>query len=121
MNLDKIELGNKYGIKKKITSNFIKGILDSLNKVNQSKIKNKAMLVAKFINNLKRHAKTIKDKLEKEKYTEDVKSLLNVLKVIKNIIINRNSFANVLQKTLMLQESDKEITSERFLNIYEGI
>lgn len=121
LNLDKIEFGQGYTTEKKITSNFVKGILNSLERVNQSKIKNKAMLVMKFINNLKKHAKTIKNSLEKEKYLEDVEALVNVLKVVKNIIVNRNSFANVLHKTLMLQESDEEVVSNTFINIYEGI
>lgn len=121
MNLDKVEFGKNYGTKAKITSNFANGILKSLDNVNQSKLKNKILLVSKFIKDLKRHAKTISDKIEKEKYIEDVKAFIKVIGIIKNIIINRNNFINVLQKTLLLQESAQEIISDTFLNIYEGI
>lgn len=121
MNLDKVEFGKNYGTKAKITSNFANGILKSLDNVNQSKLKNKILLVSKFIKDLKRHAKTISDKAEKEKYIEDVKAFIKVIGIVKNIINNRSNFINVLQKTLLLQESEQEITSDTFLNIYEGI
>lgn len=121
MNLDKVEFGKNYGTKAKITSNFANGILKSLDNVNQSKLKNKILLVSKFIKDLKRHAKTISDKAEKEKYIEDVKAFIKVIGIVKNIIDNRSNFINVLQKTLLLQESEQEITSDTFLNIYEGI
>jgi hypothetical protein len=121
MNLDKVEFGEKYTTKEKITSNFANGIMRALESVNQSKIKNKVLLVTKFINDLKKHAKTIGNKLEKEKYLEDVKALIKVIGIVKNIIRNRNNFMNVLQKTLLLQESNEETVSEMFLNIYEGI
>jgi hypothetical protein len=121
MNLDKIELGGQYGTKSKISSNFANGIMRSLEKINQSKLKNKVLLVTKFVKDLKRHAKTISDKVEKEEYLEDVKAFMKVIGIVKNIINNRNHFANVLQKTLLLQESGEEIISESFLNIYEGI
>jgi hypothetical protein len=121
MNLDKIELGDKYSTKSTITNNFLNGIKKSINAVNSSKLNNKLLLFSKFMNNLKNHARTITSKLEKEQYIKDADSLIKVLGVVKNIITNRNSFINVLNKTLLLRESNEEIISERFLNIYEGI
>ena len=52
---------------------------------------------------------------------EDIKAFMKVVGIIKNIVTNRNSFINVLNKTLMLQESGEDVISEQFLNIYEGI
>ena len=120
-NLDKVEFGKGYGTKTTIKSNFANGIMKSLDNVNQSKLKSKVLLVSKFIKDLKRHAKTISDKVEKEEYLEDVKAFVKVISIVKNIITNRNHFANVLQKTLLLQESNEEVISKSFINIYEGI
>lgn len=121
MNLDKVEFGTNYSTKSKITSNFAQGILRSLDSVNNSKLKSKLLLFTKFIKNLKRYSKTIEDKLQRQEYMEDVESFIKVIGIVKNIVTNRNSFINVLNKTLLLQESGEEVISETFLNIYEGI
>jgi len=121
INLDKVEFGSNYSTRSKITGNFINGIMKSLDKVNSSKLNNKILLVNKFINNLKKHAKTIGNKIERQEYLQDIKSFLTVVNIVKNIVTNRNSFINVLNKTLLLQESGEEVVSEMFLNIYEGI
>jgi len=121
MNLDKIELGNQYNTKSVVTNNFINGIKRSIEAVNSSKLNNKLLLFSKFLNNLKNHARSITNKLEKEEYLKDADALIKVLGIVKNIITNRNSFINVLNKTLLLRESEEEIVSERFMNIYEGI
>ncbi len=121
LNLDKVEFGDGYSTRSKITSNFANGILKSLNNVNESKLKNKLLLINKFIGNLKRHSKTIEDKIQRQEYMQDVKSFMKVIGIIKNIVSNRNSFINVLNKTLLLQESGEEVVSDMFHNIYEGI
>jgi hypothetical protein len=121
INLDKVEFGSNYSTRSKITSNFAKGILNSLNSINESRLKNKLLLVNRFIGNLKKHSKTIEDKFQRQEYMQDVKAFIKVISIIKNIVTNRNNFINVLNKTLLLQESGEEVVSEMFLNLYEGI
>lgn len=121
LGLGNIELGINKTTKAKITNNFINGLIRSMNSINNSKLKSKVGLSIKFLNNLNSHAKTIKNKMDKKEYMENVKAFKKVMTIIQNIIKNRNNFKNVLKQVLSLEESNKEIYSYRFVNIYEGL
>lgn len=120
-NLDKIGLGSNKTTDAKVTSNFARAIERALNKVANSKINTKIKAVKAIIKELKKNIWDIKDKEERKEYIEDLKSLRRIVKVVNNIIKNRNNFINVIKKSLSLQESNELIESDPFVNIYDGL
>ena len=90
-NLDKIGLGSNKTTNAKVTSNFARAIERALNKVANSKINTKIKAVKAIIKELKKNIWDIKDKEERKEYIEDLKSLRRIVKVVNNIIKNRNN------------------------------
>ena len=119
--LGNLEFGSGFKTKTTIPNNFLTGLGRSLERVNLSTLKNKTMLVTKLYLNMKKFAKTIRDKNQRKEYLKDMKSFFKVANIIKNIINNREKFINVLNKTLVLSEGDESVIVESgFVNIMKG-
>lgn len=119
--LGNLEFGSGFKTKTNVPNNFLSGLSRSLDRVNLSNLKNKTMLVTKLYLNMKKFAKTIRDKNQRKEYLKDMKSFFKVANIIKNIINNREKFINVLNKTLVLSEGDESVIVESgFVNIMKG-